>query len=169
MEIQQASKMMRIAGRGIDGTAKPIRTDNSGNMGTIYTGGLSATRTTHRINGLSGGTEEEFLVVQQEAIIHNLQFFFDREDLGVRAYLDVWNGQNLADGTHFRPYTFLTSPSSATGVITPGNMLYNNLFVENNNVIYLVQPLHLKGFRIRLRNNLSDQVNLGCNILWSEV
>ena len=29
-----ADKMMRIAGRGFDGLAKPLKTDNDGNVGT---------------------------------------------------------------------------------------------------------------------------------------
>lgn len=161
---------MRVAGRGIDGTAKPIRTDNSGNVGTVYSGGLSGTHIKNRIGELPGGNHtEEFLVVQKESIIHSIHFMFDREDRRIFAYFDLWNGQNLADGSHFRRYNFLTSPSTQTGAIRPGNLENNQLFIENGLNVYLQQPLHVKGFRIHLINNTNEAVNLACQVVWSEV
>src|SRR5690554_6470925 len=133
METQQiASKMMRVAGRGVDGNAKPIRTDNSGNVGVVYNGGLSGTHTKNRIGELAGGNHtEEFLVVQKESIIHSLRFIFDRDVADVRAFFDLWNGQNLEDGTHFKFYNIITSPTSSTGAIRPGTLENNHLFVAN--------------------------------------
>lgn len=58
-----ADKLLRIAGRGDDGTAKPIKTDNKGNVGIVLESSHHEI-STHDGNNPQSGTTAEFYEIR---------------------------------------------------------------------------------------------------------
>ena len=162
--------MIRNALRNPLGVARPVRGDIDDNLMIRNAGGLTSTRSDFRIGKLDP-TENEyyFLTVKKESIIQKLQFMFDRDDADVFARLEFWRVLDVGEESHWGAYPILTSTKTATGNIRPGVLEHDNLFIAIDNDVYLQEPLHVKGFRIRLENLKNEPVNLSCSILWSEV
>ena len=165
-----AEELLKVGLELPNGTAEPFQGDANKNVKVRNAGGLTSTKREFRLGELEP-TESEyyFITIEKESIIQNLQFMFDRDDVDVFARLEFWGTLGSGEVSHWRAYPILRSPTSVTTNIRPGTLEYDNLFIANENNVYLQEPLHVKGFRIRLENRKNEPVNLSCSVLWSEV
>lgn len=161
--------MIRNAGRGDDGLAKPISTNNSGN---IRTSKIKETKRVRYIDDIPSGETITLVDTEKEVIVHSLICEFTNDHTSQES-LQV----NIGNGTLAQTaYTviFADGFSGHSSYITPSYCVYDSLFETLVNepgkrIVRLKNELHVKRLRISLSNRGNNPNRMEFQCFYSEV
>ena len=158
--------MIRNAGRGDDGLAKPISTNNSGN---IRTSKIKETKRARYMDDIPSGETITLVDTDKEVIVHSLICRFTNDSISQEFFqVNIGNGPaSLTSYSVFRGGGFST-------FIVPSDCVYDSLFETLVNepgerVVQLKNELHVKGLKISLRNRGNNPNRLRILCFYSEV
>lgn len=164
-----ADKMIRNAGRGDDGLAKAISTNNAGN---IRTSKIKETKRIRHSGELSSGETITLIDTDKEVIIHSLVCHFTN-DIIIQESLQLFFGTGTSSQN---AYTVLTSniTGNYSAYIIPSYCIYDPLLEtlvneEDMRIVSLRNELQVKGLKIDLHNRGSDPNKMKFLCIYSEV
>ena len=161
--------MMRNAGRGDDGLAKAISTNNSGN---IRTSKIKETKRLRFVDDLQPSETVTLLDTDKEVIIHSLVCHYTNDSLGQETF-SMWFGSGTLAQTSYsvlRPEI----DEDYSNFITPSYCVYDQLLETLVNepgtrIVRLRNELHVKRLRIDLTNRGLNPNKIKFSAIYSEV
>ena len=162
-----ADKMIKNAGRGDDGLAKAIRTNNSGN---IRTSKIKETKRARYVDDIPSGETITLVDTKKEVIVHSLICEFTNDSTNQESFL-----VNIGNGSaSLTSYSVFVENSSHSTFITPSHCVYDPLFETLVNepgrrIVQLKNELQVKGLKISLRNRGKNPNAMKFLCFYSEV
>ncbi|TDX52135.1 hypothetical protein [Orenia marismortui] len=141
-------------------------TDENGNWKVSQSGSIESTKTVSRSGDLATSTDEIFVSIEQEIIIHDITAYFEESAITLRFHLEFWNG------TSWERYKFPLSSDYFGSEITPGTCSHNGIFEQAGTTNFIKMKknqLHVKGIRIFAGNYTNAAKRLDIGMLYSEV
>lgn len=163
-------KMMRIAGRGIDGTAKPVQIDNKGKV-IVNAGMGNLPIYITRIGNIAPNTEETIFVNTSPTSIDYLEFATNF-DIG-----QITIEYKTPEGIYYNPIGQLNLTGSAGVGFTPrqiteymSSIWTINSFETGKYKFTLKDKWYFPlGVRIKLKNNsATETITIGCRAFGRE-
>lgn len=164
-----ADKMIRNAGRGDDGLAKAISTNNAGN---IRTSQMKETKRLRHVDDVPAGESITLVDTDKEVIIHSLVCHFSN-DIIIEDSLQMWFGTGTLSQTAYSVFGPEIDDGYTTFII-PSYCIYDSLLETLVNepgkrIVQLKNELHVKGLRIDLTNRGDTPNKMKFLCIYSEV
>lgn len=141
-------KVLRIAGRSGSGLAKPLKTDENGNLQTKEVGSVIGTKAYSGVPVVNPTERRVLINVEKECVIESLWIEFQTDGIG-----DQTIEFELLENGVYTMYRIPLSPGTYTAWITPSTIEYDPLFAvivndSTRKIIKLDKPLRVKGFKL---------------------
>lgn len=161
--------MIRNAGRGDDGLAKPISTNNAGN---IRTSQIKETKRLRHIDDVPSGETITLVDTDKEVIIHSLVCHFSN-DIIIEESLQMWFGTGTTSQTAYSIFAPEIERGHSSYII-PSYCIYDGLLETLVNepgkrIVQLKNELHVKGLKIGLTNRGDNPNKMKLMCVYSEV